>query len=387
MTSKSDFPVPETSVLAISSHVYSFLLVFDAAELTELRHVGNTMATIVMQSLGCDVAAINTVQFSNHLGYGQVKGTHTSSSEIIEIWKGLKDLHLDDFHLLLSGFLPDPQSVDAMALIGRELRAKNKESPGRFFWVVDPIMGDNGKLYVSESMVPAYKSVLQDTDLILPNHFEAEYDEANLLSEIQLTRKRTLSGVKIDDEETLRLAISIFHSRFAIPHVLITSLALNYREEESSFLYVAGSSMTSSKTPRIFIIKIPRIDCQFSGTGDMFGALILVRLREAVLKSPGLENTPNWLSNDDVPSTILPLAKAAEKAAAGIHEVLCRSKARQDVQIAAYQKKIGSNSETSDGEAASNRQRWVKAKASEVQIVRNLQVLKEPAEIFKAGTL
>jgi pyridoxine kinase len=28
------------------------------------RYVGNTMATFVMQTLGCEVAAINTVQFS-----------------------------------------------------------------------------------------------------------------------------------------------------------------------------------------------------------------------------------------------------------------------------------------------------------------------------------
>jgi hypothetical protein len=30
----------------------------------ENRYVGNTMATFVMQTLGCDVGAINTVQFS-----------------------------------------------------------------------------------------------------------------------------------------------------------------------------------------------------------------------------------------------------------------------------------------------------------------------------------
>lgn len=30
----------------------------------ENRYVGNTMATFVMQSLGCDVAALNTVHFS-----------------------------------------------------------------------------------------------------------------------------------------------------------------------------------------------------------------------------------------------------------------------------------------------------------------------------------
>lgn len=32
--------------------------------LTDCRHVGNTMAVFVMQTLGCDVAALNTVHFS-----------------------------------------------------------------------------------------------------------------------------------------------------------------------------------------------------------------------------------------------------------------------------------------------------------------------------------
>jgi pyridoxine kinase len=35
-------------------------------------------------------------------------------------------------------------------------------------------MGDNGKLYVAEDAVPAYKSLIKDADLILPNQFEAE---------------------------------------------------------------------------------------------------------------------------------------------------------------------------------------------------------------------
>jgi pyridoxine kinase len=36
-------------------------------------------------------------------------------------------------------------------------------------------MGDQGRLYVNEDVVPAYKSLLRDADLILPNQFEAEY--------------------------------------------------------------------------------------------------------------------------------------------------------------------------------------------------------------------
>lgn len=41
--------------------------------------------------------------------------------------------------------------------------------------VLDPVMGDNGKLYIPEDEVPEYKSLLREADLILPNQFEAEY--------------------------------------------------------------------------------------------------------------------------------------------------------------------------------------------------------------------
>lgn len=40
--------------------------------------------------------------------------------------------------------------------------------------VLDPVMGDNGKLYIPEDEVPEYKALLREADLILPNQFEAE---------------------------------------------------------------------------------------------------------------------------------------------------------------------------------------------------------------------
>lgn len=43
--------VPQTRVLAIASHVV-------------YGHVGNSMAVFVMQALGCEVAALNTVHYS-----------------------------------------------------------------------------------------------------------------------------------------------------------------------------------------------------------------------------------------------------------------------------------------------------------------------------------
>jgi pyridoxine kinase len=145
-----------------------------------------------MQSLGCDVAALNTVQFSvcraqflqaqptsdisigNHTGYKQWKGTRVSADEISDLWEGLKQSHLDNFDVMLSGYIPGAAAVQAVGKIAQELRDKAKLRPGGFFWVLDPVMGDNGNLYVAQDVVPAYRSLVHNADLILPNQFEAE---------------------------------------------------------------------------------------------------------------------------------------------------------------------------------------------------------------------
>lgn len=78
--------------------------------------------------------------------------------------------------MMLSGYIPGADAVQAVGRIAAELKekARGRREPGSFFWVLDPVMGDNGKLYVAQDVVPAYKSLLPNADLILPNQFEAE---------------------------------------------------------------------------------------------------------------------------------------------------------------------------------------------------------------------
>ncbi len=151
-----------------------------------------------MQSLGCDVAALNTVQFSrscssrrqiplssepvilhrkpgNHTGYGQWTGSKVSAQEIADLYQGLKQSYLDDFDMMLSGYVPGAEALEEVGRIARELQAREGRKPGSFFWVLDPVMGDNGNLYVARDVVPVYRSLAAHADLILPNQFEAEY--------------------------------------------------------------------------------------------------------------------------------------------------------------------------------------------------------------------
>ena len=103
---------------------------------------------------------------------------------------------------MLSGYAPSAAAVEAVGAIGMDLQKRAEKVPGSFFWgmsypyaipspclygigcranwltsgaVLDPVMGDQGRLYVNPDVVPAYKNVIQHADLILPNQFEAEY--------------------------------------------------------------------------------------------------------------------------------------------------------------------------------------------------------------------
>ena len=97
-----------------------------------------------------------------------------SAEEIAELYQGLRQSYLDEFHMMLTGYIPGAAAVDAVGAIAKDLKAKAESAPGSFFWVLDPVMGDNGRIYVAEDVVPAYRSLMPHADLILPNQFEAE---------------------------------------------------------------------------------------------------------------------------------------------------------------------------------------------------------------------
>ncbi|KAI0457662.1 Ribokinase-like protein [Xylaria acuta] len=367
-------PVPETSVLAVASHVVS-------------GHVGNKIAVFVLQSLGCDAAALNTVQFSNHTGYRRVKGTKLAAQEITDLWDGLKQSHLDSFDMMLSGYVPGAAGVEAVGRIAMELKANAASKPGSFFWVLDPVMGDNGKIYVAEDVVPAYRGLIHHADLILPNQFEAEL----------------LSGVAITDSASLERAIEVLHDTYNLPHIVITSVSLPIRSASQTpsstrpasptqsqapltpTMSVVGSTRTSDRKPRLFTIQFPVFNAYFSGTGDMFAALMVVRMREAVAYS-STQHAASWVSPDDVEPTSLPLARAAEKVLASMHEVLARTCEHMPADLDAAVSRLAARRGVSNDviRAEGETMHLLKSKAAELKLTRNLGCLREPTIEYRA---
>ncbi|KAI9759615.1 MAG: putative pyridoxal kinase, partial [Candelina submexicana] len=348
----TELPVPETKILAIASHVGFILMPYIARAWLIFALQGRLWVTFA----------------GNHTGYGQVKGTKTSADEIRELYHGLKQSYLDDYDMMLSGYIPSAEGVDAVGSIARDLKLKSGMKTGSFFWVLDPVMGDDGRLYVNENIVPAYKNLLREADLILPNQFEAEL----------------LSDTKITSLKSLITAVTHLHKIHRIPHILVTSVRLPSSSSDISTptLSVIGSTARTDLSPRIFRITVPAIDCFFSGTGDMFAALLVVRLREAVIAS-NLLSTKSWVSPDDVCTTDLPLARAAEKVLASMQAVLEKTKIARDEALS--EGAMGGPLGTMEKEKDSGKRGHLRrTKAAEVRIVRNVADLREPVVRWKA---
>lgn len=111
----------------------------------------------------------------------------------------------------------------------------------------------------------------------------------------------------------------------------------------------------------------------------MFAALMVVRMREAVVSAagePGLGDRAAWLSDDSVDALDLPLAKAAEKVLASMHEVLGATCQSMKAEVKRVETEIGTEDE--------KRLHLAKSKAAELRLVRHLGSLRDPKVQFKA---
>ncbi len=183
---------------------------------------------------------------------------------------------------------------------------------------------------------------------------------------------RTLSGVRITDVASVKRAIAALHARARVPHVLLTSVRLAGDDDRLSV--VGSTAAEDAARARVFRVNVPALDCFFSGTGDMFAALMVVRLREAVLAVEGLVDAPAWVSPDEVPPAELPLAKAAVRVLASMHEVLERTKERSDRLMGEYEE-MRANGLVDGGP---EERRLVESKAAEIDLVRNRRLLFDP---------
>jgi pyridoxine kinase len=233
------------AILSIQSHVV-------------YGYAGNTAAVFPMQRLGREVWAINTVEFSNHTGYGSWKGKVLGGELAGELVIGLEERGvLSKCEAVLSGYMGD-------AAVGRAITGavkKVRSAAPKALYCCDPVMGDVGRgFYVKPDIPDIFKNELVPlADIITPNQFELE----------------ALTGIETQDIDNARRAIDIIHEK-GPGIVLVTS----YHDGKTGDERRIG--MLASDKSGVYSISTPElpIGVGMAGSGDITASVFLSRYLE-----------------------------------------------------------------------------------------------------------
>jgi pyridoxine kinase len=147
-------------VLAVSSHVTH-------------GHVGLAANVAALQWLGHEVWALPTVLLASRPGLGKLVRHELPPADLAAMLGALESdgcwVTLD---AVLTGYFPGPDSVAAAARAVRRIKQSNPQCSV----LVDPILGDAGRLYVAEATAAAIRDeLLPLADIATPNLFELEW--------------------------------------------------------------------------------------------------------------------------------------------------------------------------------------------------------------------
>ena len=211
-------------------------------------HVGNSAAVFPLQRIGVEVWPVNTVQFSNHTGYGNWRGAVVPIEVIRDILQGIEERGLLPIcDGVLSGYLGDAELGQAILEVFDRIKRANPKAS----YCLDPVMGDVGRGFFVRPGIPEFMrdKALPVATLITPNQFELQF----------------LSGSPVQDFQSTMAAVESLQQQ-GPSVVLVTSLC---REDgRSDEIEVLAADRESA-----YVIATPRLPITVNGAGDTTAAL------------------------------------------------------------------------------------------------------------------
>ncbi len=204
----------------------------------------------VLSYLGIPTFNLPTAIVSNNLEYGKFNILDTTEymKGVFPIWQELGF----SFKAIATGFI----ASEAQASIVADYCSEQAQHGTTVF--VDPIMGDEGKLYngVTESTILSMRRMVSVAHLIVPNYTEACY-----LTDTPYS----------DDGMTLRNAYMLVDKlrKIGSRSIIITSMTIEKKKAVVGYNCSAGE---------YFCLPYNEIPVRFPGTGDIFSSVLFGNL-------------------------------------------------------------------------------------------------------------
>ena len=215
-------------------------------------HVGNCAAVPALQALGFEVLALPTVLLAHHPGHRPPRGRMCAVEEVAALLEGIDEVGaLARACGMLTGYLGLPGTASVAADAVTRLR---RYKPAALY-LCDPVIGDNGRVYVRDGVEQAIRAqLLPLADVLTPNHFELE----------------RLSGQTVS---TLEQAIGAARSLIGLGPDVVVVTSLQHGQADANqveTLAVTADAVWVAASPRL--ARVP------NGGGDLLAALLLGRL-------------------------------------------------------------------------------------------------------------
>lgn len=206
-----------------------------------------TVAIPILSHMGFQVCPLPTAILSAHSEYKNFRSLDLTDfmEEFIMHWK---ELGLS-FDAIYSGYLASERQMDIVSRFFDDFKRENN------FILVDPVLGDHGKLYpgLTSRMVDGMRELCSKAKIITPNLTEAQF----------------LLGASNQEEISTETAIEWCKalSQLGPEHVIITSAP----GHQSGVVATIAYNRTDQRTWRVICDHIP---AAYPGTGDAFASVI-----------------------------------------------------------------------------------------------------------------
>ena len=221
--------------------------VFAIHDLSGIGKCSLTVALPIISAMGIETSVIPTAVLSTHT---QFKGFtfRDLSNDIPEIathWKKEKFF----FDAIYTGYLGSIEQIDMLKRFFKEFKTDNN------FIFVDPVMGDNGKLYsgFDEKFAIEMKGLCKNADIIVPNITEACYMLHREYKE------------EYSEEEIKKFLIEL--TNLGPKYAVLTGVSFEKNE--------IGVMAYNKETNKYFSYFREKIPDKYHGTGDIFSSTLV----------------------------------------------------------------------------------------------------------------
>jgi len=222
-----------------------------------------TVALPVLSAAGIETSVLPTAMLSTHTG-GFTDFTYRDLTDeimpIVKHWQSL-NLRVDSIY---TGYLGSPEQVDMVEQIFEIFRCED------MLILVDPVMGDHGRLYATftEEYAAKMARLCAKADIIVPNLTEAAF---------MLGRPYISSGYdRAYIEDTLKELAALG------PKMVILS-GVSFEEGR------VGAASYESETGEIAYYFADEIEGRYHGTGDVFASVLLGAILNGKSASQAIE--------------------------------------------------------------------------------------------------